>query len=243
MTTAAASPGRRLAFLVVATIVSYPLGLALGSSWLLPVLNAAPAYATMASRLRSGDRHGAVVAVLAWGATLAVCGTLAFALWPADPGETVVNGPRYRDEMFHWVRTGEGAEGSPGLFLLQHLLHVAAFVVLSLLTASAVSILMGAVLMNYMSFYVASLARAGAPIWAVVLLGWQPWALCRVAAFCVLGAVLAEPLMSRLVAYPYAGLGTARRLVVAAGAGLLADGLLKASLAPLWGRWLRVLLP
>lgn len=225
------------------TAASYPLGLVAGLPWLLPLLNTAPAYVAMASRLRSGDRRGAVVAVLAWGATLAICGTLAFALWPADPGETVVNGPRYRDEMFHWVRTGEGAEGSPGLFLPQHLLHLAAFVVLSLSTASAVSMLVGAVLMNYMSFYVASLARAGAPIWAVVLLGWQPWALCRVAAFCVLGAVLSEPLLSRLVAYPYAGLGTARRLFVAAGAGLLADCFLKASLAPLWGRWLRALLP
>ena len=225
------------------TAASYPLGLVAGLPWLLPLLNTAPAYVAMASRLRSGDRRGAVVAVLAWGATLAICGTLAFALWPADPGETVVNGPRYRDEMFHWVRTGEGAEGSPGLFLPQHLLHLAAFVVLSLSTASAVSMLVGAVLMNYMSFYVASLARAGAPIWAVVLLGWPPWALCRVAAFCVLGAVLSEPLLSRLVSYPYAGLGTARRLVVAAGAGLLADCFLKASLAPLWGRWLRALLP
>ena len=46
-----------------------------------------------------------------------------------------------------------------------------------------------------MSFYVASLARAGVPAWAVVLLGWQPWAICRVAAFCTLwgGPVRAAP--------------------------------------------------
>jgi hypothetical protein len=51
--------------------------------------------------------------------------------------------------------------------------------------------------MNYMDFYVASLARAGAPLWAVVLLGWQPWAMARVAAFSTLGVVLAPPLLRR----------------------------------------------
>jgi hypothetical protein len=97
--------------------------------------------------------------------------------------------------------------------------------------------------MNYMSYYVASLHRAGAPAWAAALLGWQPWALCRVAAFCVLGVVLAEPLLSRVKSYPYGGLGAARRYLVAAGAGILADWTLKAVLAPSWGLWLRGLLP
>jgi hypothetical protein len=102
---------------------------------------------------------------------------------------------------------------------------------------------MGSVLMNYMAFYVASLARAGVPAWAVVLLGWQPWALCRVAAFCLLGVVLAEPLLARVARYPYAGLGSARRLLIWAAAGDLADWVLKATLAPRWGLWLRGVLP
>ena len=43
-----------------------------GSPWLLPSLNALPAYLTMTQRLRSGDRRGAVVAMLAWALTMAV---------------------------------------------------------------------------------------------------------------------------------------------------------------------------
>ena len=96
---------------------------------------------------------------------------------------------------------------------------------------------MGAVLMNYMGFYVASLARAGVPPWAVVLFGWQPWAICRVAAFCVLGVVLAQPLLAppdRGVAAPA---GRRRPLVIAAAAVLLADVVLKAMLAPDVGAW------
>ena len=136
-----------------------------------------------------------------------------------------------------------GTESSPRRFLPQHAMHVVLFVASSLATASVLSIAMGAVLMNYMSFYVASLARAGAPAWAVVLLGWQPWALCRVAAFATLGAVLAEPLLFRLLRRRPAGLGSPRPYLIAAAAALLADVALKAALAPAWGLWLRRVLP
>jgi hypothetical protein len=181
--------------------------------------------------------------MLVWATALAVLGTASFALWPEPADAVVLNGPQYRDEMFRWIRTGEGREGNLGGFLPQHLLHLAAFLALSLATASAASILMGAVLMNYMSFYVASLAWAGAPGWAVVLLGWQPWALCRVAAFCVLGAVLAEPLLSRVFLYSYPGPGAVRRYLVWAGLGILADVVLKTALAPVWRAELAAVLP
>ncbi len=234
---------REITLLVLATGASYPAGLASGQPWLLPLLNAAPAWAVMARRLRRGDRRGAVVAMLVWAALLAVVGTTTFALWPSDPGPSVVHGPAYRDEMFHWIRTGEGSEGSPRLFLPQHVVHLAVFVALSLVTGSALSIVGGAVLMNYMAYYVASLARAGVPAWAVVSLGWQPWALSRVAAFCTLGAVLAEPLLARASRYRYAGLRESRLFLFAAGAGILADWVTKAAFAPTWGLWLRSLLP
>jgi hypothetical protein len=229
----------RLALLVGLTALSYPVGLLLGQPWLLPALNTLPAYLAMVSRLRAGERPGAVVTVLVWAASLALFGTLSFALWPARVDATVLNGPAYRDEIFTWICTGLGREGDPRLFLPQHALHLAGFVVLSLVTASALSILMGAVLMNYMAFYVASLARAGAPLASVVLLGWQPWALARIAAFCVLGAVLAEPLLCRVQGRRYEGLRAARPWLLLAAGGILADVLLKALLAPTWGRLLR----
>jgi hypothetical protein len=233
---------RTVLLVVLATTVSYPLGLALGVPWLLPLLNAAPAYAVMVMLLLRGEHTRAVVVMFAWAAALAVAGTLTFALWPQPPGPLVLNGPEYRDEMFAWIRTGEGREVSPRAFLPQHALHLAAFVLLSLVTASALSIAMGAVLMNYMGFYVASLARAGAPAWAVVLLGWQPWALARVAAFSTLGVVLAVPLLRRL--RPGVARGPSLRpWVLAAAAGIVADVALKTWLAPIWGRWLRALLP
>jgi hypothetical protein len=232
----------RLAAVLAATALSYPLGLTVGNPWLLPALNALPAYLAMVQRLRAGDRRGAVITVLAWAATLAVCGTLSFALWPQDPARVVLNGAGYREEMFTWICTGVGREGHWRQFLPQHLLHLGAFVALSLATASAISILFGAALMNYMAYYVASLVRAGVPTATVVLFGWQPWALCRVAAFCILGAILAEPLLKRLRPEGPAIEGSRRLYLVAAACGILADWLLKTTLAPSWGRMLRSVL-
>ncbi len=228
---------------VLATVLSYPLGLLLGGGVLLPVLNTAAAYAAMVFLLRRGERRKAVGLMLAWAATLAVSATVTFAVWPADPDALVLNGPQYRIEMFHWIRTGEGSEGRPAQFIPQHVVHLAAFVASSLATASAASMVLGAALMNYMGLYVASLYRAGAPAGAVLLFGWQPWAICRVAAFVVLGVVLAEPLLSRLRPYPYEGLRAARPFLAVAAGGIAADWLLKALLAPLWRGWLAAALP
>ena len=77
----------------------------------------------------------------------------------------------------------------------------------------------------------------------MLLLGWQPWALCRVAAFCTLGVVLSEPLLARVRRLPLRrARGPRSPYLLAAAAGILADWILKATLAPTWGLWLRPLL-
>jgi hypothetical protein len=234
-----------LAILLLATLVSYPLGLGLGQPLLLPLLNALPAYLVLVHRLHKGERGGAVRAMLWWAAALALVGTVIFTWWPEPLGPKVLFGPAYKQEMFAWIRTGIGREGSPRLFLPQHLLHLAVFVAIGLATASAGAILMGALLMNQMSYYVAALVKAGTPPWAVTLIGWSPWAIARVAAFCTLGVLLAEPLLFRLFPDARGKLRVSGRAayIMAAFSGILADWFLKALLAPTWGRWLRALLP
>jgi hypothetical protein len=235
--------GREALFIFLATALTYVVGVLIGSRWLLPMLNAAPAYSNLVRHLRLGERRAALESMLVWAASLAVCATVVFAVLPKDPAPLVLHGAAYRDEMFAWIRTGVGAEGTPRLFLPQHIQHLAAFLALALLTASAAAIVMGAVLMNYMAYYVASLARAGVPTWAVVLLGWQPWAIVRIAAFCAFGVVCAEPLLRVVLGRSYVRVGSARPIVIAASVGILADWALKAALASQWGLSLRHLLP
>ena len=101
--------------------------------------------------------------------------------------------------MFAWIRTGVGSEGSPRAFIPQHALHLAAFVVLSLADRERALDHDGSGADELHGFLRRiARARGASAAWAVVLLGWQPWAIARVAAFSVLGVVLAQPLLRRL---------------------------------------------
>jgi hypothetical protein len=213
------------------------LGFAVGNRFLYPVLCVLPAYISMILLLKAGRRQRAVAAMLVWALGLGFAGTAFTAGAPERAAAITLNGENYREEMFGWIRTGEGPEGDISLFLPQHALHAGLFALLSLATASAVSMLFGTILMNYMSFYVGSLIiKAEFPV-SIFVLGWPVWSVVRVIAFVILGVVLAEPLLGRLFSYRW----TVRDLtpfLVAGMGGLVADALMKWLLAPLWRQWL-----
>ncbi len=209
--------------------------------WLLPFLIAGPAIRALWNYLREGERRQALGLMLGWTLAVMVFGPVVMAFAPEAAEAAVLRGTDYRSEMMAWLMTGEGAEGDLRLFLPIHLQRLALFLPLSLVSGGALALLMGAVMMNFMNFFVASFAAASSGVPAV--LAWFPWSLCRVAAFVILGVVTAEPLVRRLgkVEVPLQpGRG---RLLWAAGGMLLADGILKAALAPAWGRYLAGFLP
>ena len=233
---------RDLAMLVGGVPVAYALGLWAGSMglgaarWLLPLLLAAPAIHGLWRYLGEGRRAEAVRLMLAWAAALAVVGPIAMAVAPGAADAAVFRGASYSDEMMAWLATGEGAEGDLRLFLPIHLQRLLIFVPLSLVSGGALGLLMGAVMLNFMDFFVASYAVAASGVPSA--LAWFPWALCRVAAFVILGVVCAEPLVRRL-GKTAAPLEPGRRqLLYVAGGLLIADVALKATLAPMWGRFL-----
>ncbi|MGK7876816.1 MAG: hypothetical protein AB4426_27070 [Xenococcaceae cyanobacterium] len=53
--------------------------------------------------------------------------------------------------MFHWIQTGEGAEGSLRLFLPIHLRNYLIFCLLSLITLSSTALIFGIWMLNYMN--------------------------------------------------------------------------------------------
>jgi len=234
-----------LVVLILATAVSCPLGLALGHPWLLPALNALPAHLVLVHRLRKGERGGAVRAMLWWAAALAIAGTVCMAFWPTAVDTVIVNGPAQQAETLSWLRTGHGVDGSIRLFLPRQLGLVVVFAALSLVSVSAFSLLLGAVLLNAVSFSVASLYRAGVPGWAVVTMGWPPWTIAMGAALCTLAVVLAEPLLFRLFPGARQRLKVVGRMpyYIAVLSGLTTAWVLQAALGPIRGYWLRHFLP
>lgn len=221
------------AAIVAATIASYAVGWMVKSPPLVPVLNMLASYPFMIAALRRGDLRLAIARMLVWALTMAVCATLLAYARPWDAGRMFANGAHYRDEMFGWVLTGRGAESTPSQFIPMHLRDTAIFVVVTLISGGFVGMAMGAALMNYMGTYVGSLAAASAKPAAAALLGWHPWSVIRIVSFVVIGVVLSVPLLSRLLRFSE-DRHERQRLLAWAGAGLIADVVLKALLAPTW---------
>jgi hypothetical protein len=200
---------------------------------LVPVFNTLASYPFMVAALRRGDVRLAIARMLVWALALGVCATALAYARPWDAGKTFANGARYREEMFAWVMTGNGAESRPSQFIPLHVRDTALFVAIDAATAGFGGMAMGAALMNYMGTYVGSLASASRRPFAAAILGWHPWAVIRVASFVVIGVVLSLPLLSRVFRFRV-DRAEARRLLVWAAIGLAVDITLKALLAPAW---------
>lgn len=224
--------------LAAATIALTVLGYYSRIPWLLPLLQVAPAYPILIRDLRKGRISLAVLRMLAWALVIALTVGILSVHAPETGAASVLHGQAYRDEMVRWVRTGAGEESMPSRFLPQHLLHTAAFAALSLATGSLLSLVLGAVLMNYMSFYVGSLLALARDSWIILLCGWPPWAILRVVAFVILGVVLAGPVLRRVAGIPFRW-SDRRGWILAAAAGLVLDASLKSILAPIWSGILR----
>ena len=191
----------------------------------------------MVLALRRGDLRLAVVRMLVWAATMGIAATLIAYARPATADAVFLRGPAYRAEMIAWVMTGQGAESTPSQFIPQQLTHAAVFTGLTLATGGAAAMPMGAVLMNYMGTYVGGLAAASRRPVLTLILGWHPWAVIRVISFVIIGVVLSVPLLSKVLRFSV-DRRLARTLLLGAGAGLAADIVLKALLAPAWHRLL-----
>ncbi|HSR69979.1 MAG TPA: hypothetical protein VLU25_18775 [Acidobacteriota bacterium] len=231
-------PGRPLLWLLLTTPLAVALGLLAGGLW-LPLLQACAFYPLFAARLFRSRWKSAVAAALLWAFwTALLVGTVSYAA-PEWSSHRILRAQAYQEEMFTWVESGRGAEGDIRLFLPQHALHLGLFSLLCLLSLGFLGLLMGAVLMNYMSFYVGTLLGYALDMATVLAMAWPPWAMCRVAGFIFIAAALSGWAARRLGLPDLADCRL--RPALAAGAALIVmDVFLKWWLAPYWQPLLKV---
>ena len=207
-----------------------------GGRWMLPLLAPLTVYPAFAARVRRGDHAAAWRLATSWAALLSLGVIVLAELWPAAAAAGILHGEPYRQEMFGWVATGVAPENDWRQFLPIHLAHLAIFVLLTWASGGYLGLVMGAALVGWMSDFVGSFAAASGHPVAGAIVAWVPWSVLRVLAFVLLGALFSRPLLARR-AWPF----TRReiRLMALAAAGLAADALIKATLAPTYGLWLR----
>lgn len=229
-----------LAFLGVAAVLTTAAGILSGNPVVLLALNVVPAWLVFIDRMSRERRTSALWLMVAWAVIQSLCVILATRLAPEKAAAAILHGPAYRDEMFTWIRTGQGPEGNWRLFLPQHAIHYGVFLVVSALTAGLAGLVMGTALLNYMNFYVGELFRADAGgqfTTRLILMSWPVWSIARVVGF-IAGAVAATELtlaaVARLRDRPSRWPGRSSYYLSLSLALVILDALVKALLAPTW---------
>jgi len=209
-----------------------------GGGWLLPLVAPLSVYGWFRRRVVAGDYPGVWRLGLLWAALLSLGVIALVMLLPEAAGRGILHGEAYRTEMFQWIETGVGRENDPRAFVPQHLLHLGLFILLTWVSGGYLGLALGAALTGYMSYFVGSYAVASGHPLAGALAAWVPWSVLRVAAFVLIGAVFARPL---LVRRPWPFGRREGMLLALAASGILGDIVIKALLAPTYGLFLRQL--
>lgn len=208
------------------------------ATWLLPICQTAIAYVVLWRDLGRADLGAAVRHMLFWALCVSLA-TIQFAIHaPEAAGGTIFHGEAYRAEMFHYIETGVGPEGSPRDFLPQHFLHYGLTLAISTLSAGLGGLFLGSLLLDYMNYYVGSLVRLGADPALAALVGWPIWSYFRVAGF-ICGAIAAAHFGLARIVHRTAWKPRAFRSCLGWSVALfLLDIVFKWTLAPLWRGWL-----
>ncbi|MFN0207440.1 MAG: hypothetical protein ACKVS6_14135 [Planctomycetota bacterium] len=179
---------------IVSTAAATAAGLWIGEPYLLPILQALAAWPFFVASCANGKIVRAAARILIF--ALVAGAIVSYFVAQSEPNgynSTIFDGEKYRGEMFVFVRSGgvAGEEAHPSQFLPMHALHCGMFMILCAATAGFAALVLGAYLLNYMSYYVGALlyeaTRTGS-VWTTLASAWSPYAIVRVIAYAVLGA-------------------------------------------------------
>jgi hypothetical protein len=216
-------------------VVGFRLGWRIGNRWGMPLAQGIAGWTAFAYAWRWGTPGLAAATVGTWALATTLVSLYFFVPNAEAVDRRVLRAKEYRGAMLAWLRSGVGPESTPFATLRRHLHETLVYVACALVTANLASIVLGAVLLNYMNAYVATLLRAARRTAVVAMLAWNVWSVVRVGAYVVLGAAAAAPAAAwlRLPATEPVG-----PLAWGAGGALVVDLALKLALSRPCGRLL-----
>ncbi|MGK7933457.1 MAG: hypothetical protein AB4041_18770 [Microcystaceae cyanobacterium] len=226
--------------LLIGTVLSTVASFILGNPWLTLILGAGVIYPVFLQQVNHKTYRQALLWVLLWAFFQSIAVIVASLKAPEQAAIVIFNGKSYTEEMFHWIQTGEGAEGALRLFLPIHLQYYGTFSLLSFFTLGGASLLLGTYLLNYMNYYVAQLIFLSAKPWLAALIGWPIWSILRVIGFICTGIALTAlglTILHKLHQQQEKWEFPRHFLIIGIGF-VIADIIVKALIAPLWQKML-----
>lgn len=230
----ALSPLYFLSFGFVCGLVGFRLGWRMRSRVALPLVQAAVGWAAFLLAWTFLGAAWAAATVAAWALGTTVASIYVFFGHAAEADARVVRATPYRAAMLTWLQAAGASESGAAATVGQHLREAIWYTAAAMATANFGSMAMGAVLLNYMNAYVATLLRAGTNTRTVLLLAWNVWSVVRVAGYIAIGAAAAAPML-RFSGW-HGDVRAVPALALAGAAGVVLDLVLKLALSPWCGR-------
>jgi hypothetical protein len=170
-------------------------GFASGIQLLMPLLITVPSFFVMCRWLLRGKVGTAYAEMLLSCLWMSIAMVLLTIYYPTQAEKVFIKATDYVADMNEWIETGGATEGTPSLFIPEHLMHMGIIIVASFATAGFVSLFFGAIQMGYMNYYYAWLITESGAHTSAYLLGWPIWSIIRVLSFVLLAVVLAQPML------------------------------------------------
>ena len=233
----ALSPGYFLVLAFVAGVVGFRIGWRMKSRLVLPVSQALLGWVAFLFAWTTVGAFWSAAAVGAWAIGTTLASVFVFVGRPEATDLRVIRATEYRASMLEWLESGRGPEASVLSTIVRHLREAIWYTAAAIATANLASLVMGAILLNFMNAYVATLIRAARRPGLVVLLAWNLWSVVRVAAYVMIGAGASAPMLRLFGRAVDTEAATA--LVVAGSIGLGLDVALKLALSRSAARLLR----
>jgi len=232
----ALTPPYFLVFAFLCGVVGFRVGWRTGNRVALPLAQGVLGWVAFLLAWTIVGAGWAAASVGAWALGTTLASVYVFLGHPDETDDRVIRAAPYRASMLAWLETGSGPETRPIATTTAHLREAIWYTAAAVATANLASITMGAILLNEMNAYVATLLRAAKRTGRVLLFAWNVWSVVRVAAYVLIGATAASPLL-RLVGWR-ADAATTRNLALAGAAGVVVDLVLKLALSKPFGRLL-----
>ncbi len=230
------TPPYFLIFAFLCGVAGFRVGWRVGNRVMLPLVQGALGSAAF---LLTWDVVGpawAAASVGMWVVGTTMASVYEFVGHPRETDERVIRAAPYRASMLAWLESGSGPEKRIAATAAAHLREVIWYTAAAIATANFASLAMGAVLLNEMNAYVATLLRAARRTGIVILLAWNVWSVVRVSAYVLIGAAAAAPVL-RLSGWSVDP-GAVRAMALAGAIGVVVDLVLKLALSRPCGRLL-----
>ena len=170
---------------------------------ILLIFTTLPFYFSYIGLIKNQKYSQALKLSFIWAITISITGIVLTIAFPELATKGILNGVKYKSDMFIWIATGVGTDSTPTQFIPIYTLHFIIFCIASLISMSLIGIIFGAYLMNYMNYYVGMLfLNVADPNFLSYLIvaafGWQIYAIINVIGFLFVGLALAIPLTAVL---------------------------------------------